>query len=848
VGHPFSRDGGPANGDELHSYAPLQLESQRDLAQAAGDAVPVVSVVIPTHNGERTIGQTIESVLNQTLANFELIVVDDGSTDSTLAMLSQIADPRLKVLSHPNEGVATSRNRGLAHASAEYVAFLDHDDLWTPDKLQAQYRALHENPRAAVAYSLVDCIDESGRYLHPGSRVTAQGDVYARLLLTDFLDTTSNPLIRRDALETVGGFDQSFACADDWDLLLRLASRYPFVCVPMVQVLYREHPDSLSFDVARMEEAVLGVFERAFADAPAHLQHLKRASRGNLYKFLAARSLRGRPSRRRGLVAARYLRAAVRNDRLLPLMPAFAYSMGIVALMILLPPRVQAKFARWERFPGANALLRHIRNDPRRSSGLSGASGLATSCTSGRCIFRRVLASTESMICRYRAWIPAALTLVLILVALRGYSGGRAWRLGPPFGAVMGQDLRAVLRAAHEIKAGENPYAFALAFGRSPSFQQFLTWEVAPYPYPLLAAILTQPLTGLEPEAAINLWTVITLALIVGSALLAVRAFSNVGFAASAMRFVFILTLFYVYGPTQINLLLGQLDMLILFLLLLCYLLYRRGSSTGAAVSLAFAVALNPTAGAVLLFFAWKRQWRLLGVSIMTVILLTTAGFCLAGWDRLRDYLEVARLWSGGALLSFPHNQSVTGLALRMFTTNAYIEPLKIVPWLGHAIPILIGLLAVGGWLMSTTHADNRTEPANGVEYGLAMTTLLLISPQFSDIHFVWALVPISALLLASIEDLRDISGLFLLALWFLVALYLGYPSVQDKAYTGYQALLYSGELVERSKLLWTGAYLYGLIALDICMVIYLSLRRTNRYGPHRFASDRSKAACKEVT
>jgi glycosyltransferase involved in cell wall biosynthesis len=332
--------------------------------------MPIVSVIIPAHNGEMTIQQTIKSVLNQTLSSLELIVVDDGSTDSTLGVLSQVEDPRLKVFSYHNAGVAASRNRGLAHASGEYAAFLDHDDLWTSDKLEAQHTALQKNPQAAVAYSLVNCIDETGRFLHPGSRILASGNVYARLLLTDFLDTTSNPMIRKHAIEQVGGFDESFASADDWDLFLRLASKYPFVCVPRVQILYREYPDSLSFDVERMEEAALAVCDNAFASAPASLQHLKRASAGNLYKYLAVRALRGHPGRNRGLQATRFLSRAVRHDPALLLTLAFVYTGCVAAAMILLPRWVEVLYTRWERLSSVNALLKHIRGDPRRSSGL----------------------------------------------------------------------------------------------------------------------------------------------------------------------------------------------------------------------------------------------------------------------------------------------------------------------------------------------------------------------------------------------------------------------------------------------------------------------------------------------
>jgi len=319
-------------------------------------------VVIAAFNSERIIQETIGSVLNQTFSDFELIVIDDGSTDSTLEVLLRIEDPRLKIFSYPNAGVAVSRNRGIAQATGEYVAFLDHDDLWTPDKLEAQLEALLESPQAGVAYSLVHRIDEAGRLLHPCSRITASGDVYARLLATDFLDTVSNPLIRKEALDQVGGFDESFAGADDWDLFLRLAASYPFVSVPAVQVLYRDRPDSLSSDVSSMEAAALGVCDRAFAEAPLDLQYLKRDSRGNLYKYLTVKALKGHPSRQRGLQAARFLWSAVRNDFHLLRTLAVGQALCLIAIMTLLPPEwVRALFAK-HQILDASYLLKHIRH------------------------------------------------------------------------------------------------------------------------------------------------------------------------------------------------------------------------------------------------------------------------------------------------------------------------------------------------------------------------------------------------------------------------------------------------------------------------------------------------------
>jgi glycosyltransferase involved in cell wall biosynthesis len=109
--------------------------------------MPLISVVIPVYNGEKTIQETIKSVLNQTFQSLELIIVNDGSNDETLKVISIIKDPRIKVFSYPNAGLSASRNRGLAHATGEYISFIDADDLWTPDKLEAQLKVLQENPK-----------------------------------------------------------------------------------------------------------------------------------------------------------------------------------------------------------------------------------------------------------------------------------------------------------------------------------------------------------------------------------------------------------------------------------------------------------------------------------------------------------------------------------------------------------------------------------------------------------------------------------------------------------------------------------------------------------------------------
>lgn len=325
----------------------------------------LISVIIPVYNGGKTIRETIESVLNQTFRDFELIILNDGSQDSTLEVVSSIQDSRLKVFSYPNAGLATSRNRGTFHAVGEYISFIDADDLWTPDKLETQLKALQDNPEAAVAYSWTNYIDESGQFLRRGGYLTANGDVYAKLLVVDFLENGSNPLIRRQALIQVGGFDESLPAAEDWDILLRLAAQHSFVAVPYPQILYRVSASSMSAHVVRQETACLKVLDRAFNQAPESLQYLKKYSMANLYRYLSFKVLDAYPERKRGLIAARFLWKLITND----LASLKQYStwqvLFRVAVWVLLPPhKAQRLIDSFPPLPYIHAdLLMHFKTD-----------------------------------------------------------------------------------------------------------------------------------------------------------------------------------------------------------------------------------------------------------------------------------------------------------------------------------------------------------------------------------------------------------------------------------------------------------------------------------------------------
>ena len=248
--------------------------------------MPTISVVIPAYNAERTILETIKSVQQQTFSDWELIVINDGSTDQTLELIQRIKDQRLKVFSFKNDGVAIARNRGIDHTSGKFIAFLDADDLWTSDKLELQLAVLQQYPEAGVAYSWTYDMSETGELLKPITP-SFQGNIHADLLVCNFLSNGSNPLIRRQAIESVGEFCPKLQPAEDWDYWLRLAAVWTFVLVPQHQILYRRSSNSHSSKVDLLKKANIVVLEKAFSCAPAELQYLKHQSFSNVYLYYA---------------------------------------------------------------------------------------------------------------------------------------------------------------------------------------------------------------------------------------------------------------------------------------------------------------------------------------------------------------------------------------------------------------------------------------------------------------------------------------------------------------------------------------------------------------------------------
>ena len=209
------------------------------------DASPFVSVVIPTHNRAHLLSRAINSVLAQTFSDYEIIVIDDGSTDHTRGIVDRFRGSRIRLLRlERNWGASRARNLGIQAAHGDWVAFLDSDDEWLPRKLELQVARLQEtnNSHATVVYCLCDQYDGSTKRTVPSTGRLHEGDVFDHLLRNRRPPTASAFVVKRSCLLRIGGFDEGFPSSNDIDLWLRLAQgSNHFLAVNEVLVIKHDH-------------------------------------------------------------------------------------------------------------------------------------------------------------------------------------------------------------------------------------------------------------------------------------------------------------------------------------------------------------------------------------------------------------------------------------------------------------------------------------------------------------------------------------------------------------------------------------------------------------------------------
>lgn len=250
---------------------------------------PTVTVVIPCFDREETVRDAVESVLIQDYAPFDVIAVDDNSTDGTRAVLEEITDPRLRVTVNPGaRGPSSTRNHGVAMSDADWVAFQDSDDLWLPGKLAAQMARVAGSDYVAVYCGMLVKADTDpntpvqrrypDRTVHP-----LEGDILPSLTRGNYI-STQMLAVRRDVFDKVGGFDEELPALVDWDLMLRVAGQGPVAFVDADLVVQRMTENSITKSTQKRlaaQEYVLKKHRDLLAHYPASLaQHHHRVAGG----------------------------------------------------------------------------------------------------------------------------------------------------------------------------------------------------------------------------------------------------------------------------------------------------------------------------------------------------------------------------------------------------------------------------------------------------------------------------------------------------------------------------------------------------------------------------------------
>lgn len=254
-------------------------DSSNLVAQSRDARRPAVSVIMPCYNSAAFIEQGVRSVLAQTFPDFELIVVNDGSNDGSLDVLSTIRNPRLRVITQPNLGVQAARNRGIRAASGEFIAFLDADDRWHKQFIENMLGAMRACPDAGLAYCGWQNVGLPGRRAEPFIPPDYEGFEKVEKLLWDCRWPIHAVVVKRELVEAAGCFDEAFRTSEDYWLWLRIAPQNPLVRVPKVLSYYYHHGNQRSTARNLLQRGMdRWHIRRAFVSRyPEYIAHLSRS-------------------------------------------------------------------------------------------------------------------------------------------------------------------------------------------------------------------------------------------------------------------------------------------------------------------------------------------------------------------------------------------------------------------------------------------------------------------------------------------------------------------------------------------------------------------------------------------
>lgn len=267
-----------------------------------------VSVIIPVYAAEKYIAATVQSVLEQTYDNFELLIVDDGSPDKSIEICQQFIDPRIRIIRQVNRGVAAARNNGIRHAQGEYIAFLDADDLWLSQKLEKHVHHLENSPAVGVSFSYSAFIDEVGHPLGLYKLPKTKGITPLYVLFRDPIGNGSNFIARREVLEAIRfqdnlyGIVEDFYFDDDRQLhpsedtecwfRITIKSEWQFEGIPEALTLYRLHSGGHSANLLKKSASWERLLEKAHTYAPELMAQWENPARAYQLTYLARRAIK----------------------------------------------------------------------------------------------------------------------------------------------------------------------------------------------------------------------------------------------------------------------------------------------------------------------------------------------------------------------------------------------------------------------------------------------------------------------------------------------------------------------------------------------------------------------------
>jgi glycosyltransferase involved in cell wall biosynthesis len=268
-----------------------------------------VSVIIPVYNAEKYIAATVRSVLDQTYSDWEMLIIDDGSPDRSVEICQQFTDPRIKIISQNNRGLPGARNTGIRHAQGDYLALLDADDLWLPEKIEKHIEHLENSPDVGVSFSRSAFINEAGKALGNHQMPKLKNITPPYLLSCNPVGNGSAALIRREAFEAIQFQDNLYGTVEsfyfdeqlresnadmtDQECWLRIALQTPWKVegIPDILTLYRVNSQGLSANLSKQLEATEKMIEKTSSYAPELIAQWGNSARAFNMRYIARRAV-----------------------------------------------------------------------------------------------------------------------------------------------------------------------------------------------------------------------------------------------------------------------------------------------------------------------------------------------------------------------------------------------------------------------------------------------------------------------------------------------------------------------------------------------------------------------------